>query len=359
MKKLALFSVMILVSLFVSSCSSSLPAQETEQVSSASETEFVFAERPDGSLSLKKYEGDKTELVVPYEYDGKKITAIASFAFKDNENLNSVTLPEGMTTVEPCAFAGCTSLAEISLPESAVYISKESFSDTPWYSSLGEGFVAVNGTVLEYKGNEEALSSLEIPKGIRRIGDKAFAGLDVKSVTLPDSVTSVGERAFYGCDSLMKIVIPEGITHIGYAAFHDTAWFKMSGGAVVVGDILVGFGGAGNSTGIPKNVKTIAGGAFLGYKAIAVTIPEGVVTICDYAFSGCTQIVRISLPSTVSEIEPHAFEHCPTLQNVTVSADNPTYLSQNGILCDKTTSAELFSPEGKPAPESEKYDPRG
>ena len=157
----------------------------------------------------------------------------------------------------------------------------------------------------------------------------------------------------------MKITFPEGLSDIGYAAFHDTAWFNMHKGAVVIGDVLVGYNGESNSIIIPQKVRTIAGGAFLGYSAIAISVPEGVENISDYAFSGCTQIVKINLPSTVSYIGEHAFDLCPTLQSLEVSVDNSTYTTKNGILYDKSSAEELFVPEGKPAPESEKYDPRG
>ena len=359
MRKITIFTAIILVLLLAVSCGKpSLTPSDTDTGTVSADGEFVFSERYDGTLSLFKYNGDDTDVTVPSENEGKKVTAVSSFAFEGKSEILSVTLPDGITTVESCAFATCTALEEINLPESAVFISKESFEDTAWYSAMPDGFVTVNGTLLEYKGIGEDVSSVQIPDGTVRIGDRAFYGLSIKSVTIPESVTSVGERAFNKCTSLMRITLPAGINDVGYAAFHDTAWFNLQTGAVVVGDVLVGCKANSSALSIPSKVRAIAGGAFLGYNAVAISVPEGVVEICDYAFSGCTQIIKINLPSTVTEIGEHAFDLCPTLMGIDVSNNNDKYMSENGILYGKEDGAELFVPEGKPAPESEKYDPR-
>ena len=66
------------------------------------------------------------------------------------------------------------------------------------------------------------LTSITIPEGVTKIGPNAFdCCTRLKSITIPSSVTSIGQSAFQGCTSLTSITIPEGVTSIGYQAFRE------------------------------------------------------------------------------------------------------------------------------------------
>lgn len=83
--------------------------------------------------------------------------------------------------------------------------------------SNASDFVIENGVLKKYIG---AGGDVVIPDGVTAIGDAAFAACSsVTAVTIPDSVTSIGERAFVGCRSLMRIKIPAGIEKIEKDAF--------------------------------------------------------------------------------------------------------------------------------------------
>lgn len=363
MRKFILFTVFILSLLMIVSCSARNGSQGSEsgtsQGDAAFEAEFVFTVRPDGTCELTRYNGQSEEVTVPSQHDGMAISSIGAFSFEGKDSIKRVVIPEGVTEIKPCAFAGCSALAELELPDSAVEFSKESFADTPWYSGFEDGFVIINGTVTEYRGDTSKLNALDIPEGTLRVGERAFSALAVRTVTLPESVTHIGERAFEKCTSLFKIQLPDGIEEIGYAAFHETAWFNLQKNkAVVVGSILVGCDNSSLSVSIPDNVKTIAPGAFLGSRALVLNIPEGVEKICPNAFTGCTQVLRITLPSTVTELDPSAFEMCPSLQVIGVAENNPNYYSKDGILYERNKDSELARPEGMTEASSETSEPQ-
>ncbi|MBQ3248698.1 MAG: leucine-rich repeat domain-containing protein [Alistipes sp.] len=72
-----------------------------------------------------------------------------------------------------------------------------------------------------FSGEDDSLESIIIPDGITKIGFYAFDYCSsLESVTIPDSVTSIGSGAFYSCDSLKSVTIPDSVTTIGYRAFY-------------------------------------------------------------------------------------------------------------------------------------------
>ena len=156
---------------------------------------FTYAENEDG-ITITKYTGDKTELVIPGEINGKKVISIGEEAFRGCSELTSVTIPEGVTYIGWYAFYGCSELTSITIPEGVRWIGNEVF-----------------------RGCSE-LTSITIPESVTSIGSYAFYGCSsLTSITIPEGVTSIGREAFGGCSELTSITIPEGVTSIDELAF--------------------------------------------------------------------------------------------------------------------------------------------
>ena len=114
---------------------------------------FTYTENG-SEITITGYTGDKTELVIPGEIDGKKVTDIGTHAFYKYSSLTSVIIPEGVTNIGDCAFLGCSGLTSVTIPESVTSIK-------------GRAFCECSG-----------LTGITIPAGVTRIEETAFEGCE-------------------------------------------------------------------------------------------------------------------------------------------------------------------------------------
>lgn len=78
-----------------------------------------------------------------------------------------------------------------------------------------------------------------------------------------------------------------------------------------------------------------------------IVIPEGVITIEEYAFKGCSLLTSIVIPSSVEVIQNCAFSHCQSLKVIIVSGENKNYMSIDGVLYNKETTTIIRYPAAK------------
>ena len=259
------------------------------------------------------------------------VTSIGDSAFEDCTSLTSITIPNGVTSIGDSAFEGCTSLKSITIPNSVTSI----------------GFGAFIGC--------SSLTSITIPDSVTCIGDSAFNGCtSLTSITLPDSVTSIGESAFSGCASLASITIPDSVMSIGNDAFHECSSLTsitIPYSVTSIGDYA--FLGCSRLTAIDvntdnKDYTSVNGVLFYNDKTIICypagkkgnnyKIPDGVTSICRYAFSGCTSLTSITIPDSVTEIGGSAFENCSSLTSITIP-DSVTSIGIGAFVgCSSLTS---------------------
>lgn len=155
---------------------------------------------------------------------------------------------------------------------------------------------------------------------------------ELKSVTLSNIVSGIGNHGFDGCTALQSITIPESVSRVGTYAFKDcTALRSVKWSKNVKGIFNYTFAGCSALRYIydVSEVEFIAEGAFLdsglteykfsnalkyiGEKAFCNTklkeakLAVGVETISDYAFSQCTELVTLVIPSSVKTLGMHIY----------------------------------------------------
>ena len=145
---------------------------------------------------------------------------VTSSISKHWEDVKTVEIGDGVTSIDSFAFYKCSNIEKIIIPESVTSIEYYAFCDC------------------------SSLKGIVLPEGITSIEESTFSGCSsLESITIPESVTSIGESAFYYCDSLSDIIIPENVTSIGKDAFYhcDLKEVRIHKGVEYIGDLAFSF----------------------------------------------------------------------------------------------------------------------
>ncbi len=216
------------------------------------------------------------------------------------------------------------------------------------YTGSG-GTVVIPDTINDYPvtsiGDDaffgSGLTSVSIPDSIISIGDESFNGcMSLTNVAIPNSVTSIGESAFGGCTNLSSITIPNNVTNIGVDAF--LYCLSMTNISVDAGN--PDFSSL-NGILFDKAQDTLIE-CPSGLTNSAYAIPSGVVTIAEDAFDFCRNVTSFTIPGSVTNIIGPPFNDCTGLTNICVNAANPAYSSLNGVLYDKAQDTLVQYPPG-------------
>ncbi len=235
----------------------------------------------------------QVDVVIPSFYNGKRVTSIAKNAFARHEgsdlDLHSIKMHNGITRIGEEAFYECENLTEITIPDSVTSIGNSAF-----YCC-------------------ENLTKITIPDSVTSIGNSAFSRFtNLTEITIPNSLTSIGEYAFSGCTKLAGFTVEEGNTH--YQAIDGVLYTKD--GATL---IQYPFGKTATSLTIPDGVTSIGNSAFSHCSSLtSITIPDSVTSIGDGAFSGCSSLTSITIGNGVTSIGNSAFSHCSSLTSITI-----------------------------------------
>ena len=238
---------------------------------------------------------------------GNSVTTIETWAFSNCSGLTSVTIPNSVKDIERWAFEGC-GLTSITIPSSVTYMDYEVFSDCDALASI---VVDKENKYFDSRDNCNAIiqdtkvhigcKNTVIPNSVTSIGNYAFKGCSgLTSLTIPNNVTSIGEDAFAHCDGLTSITIPNSVTSIGSFAFYGCSGLT------------------------------------------AITIPNSVTSIDACTFNGCSGLTSLTIPSSVTSISGSAFSNCNGLTSIVVDKENTVYDSRDNCNAIVSTSDNVL-----------------
>lgn len=245
---------------------------------------------------------------------GCGLKTIANGAFEDCA-VSEIILPDSIEKIESNAFCNA-GLESITLPDRPIDIGYNAFRNTYY---VGDGTNCTDGiiyignhliTVCTYGGHTHSLPTVVVKEGTIDIANRALQGKSIRYVELPDSLRRIGTMAFENCKNLEVVKMPEYMDYIGQSAFMNCEKLK------------------------------------------SITVPEGITHLESDVFSGCKAVESISLPSTLVSMGERALRGCTrALEYITVAEGNSVYLGEGNCLIERETMTLLIGSSNSVIPE--------
>ena len=247
---------------------------------------------------------------VLFSKDGKTLISVPAKLGKD-----VYVAPDGVETIGPYAFESSplsndSSLSSVVLPKSIKKIGNGAFYGCSSLTSIAlpEGVLEIGGSAFSYC---KSLTTFIVPKSVKTIGDGVFMHCSsLKTFDVPETVEELGEGTFAGCSSLTAINVDEN--NPNYRTIDGFLCTKD-------GKTLIGFplGIDRDSLRIPEGVVRIGSSVFSGSKSLkTVVLPDSVEEIGFDAFNFCAALETVKLSKNIEKIGPRAFAHCASLKEI-------------------------------------------
>ena len=304
------------------------------------------------------------------------VNTLGSKAFMNCADFETVKLPESLSTIPVSAFSGCGSLEAIEFPVNISEISEEAFKDCTSLSEitfLGDAPSVINTTAFKnvtatcyFPADNDTYTSELCAKSFggdltwQRSGadmDSSWCGNhitwslseagvltlsgtgamydyseadiayapwydsrdSIMKIVVSDGITYIGARAFYNCNKATSVSIPQSIITIGEQAFEKCSvtsliWPEQ---LASVGDYAFRSAKLSGILDLPDTLVTVGTGVFKSCTNItAVVLPDSMTSIPDEMFQSCSKLVDVDFPEMITRIGTRAFSGCYKLNSV-------------------------------------------
>lgn len=301
---------------------------------------FTYELNENNEATVTGYNGDiPNEIVIPSTIDGYRVIAIGDYAFENGETLTNVYIPDGVTSIGEGAFF-LTGLETVRIPESVTTMGYAPFGgcfnlteivvdedNTMFLSDEAGALFDKDKTVLIQYPVANTRPSYTVPTGVERIDYYAFIkSTHLTSVELPESLKFIADEAF-ALSGITSIYIPENVEIIDYYAFNGCENLEE----VTFAD--------------ESNTHSISRGVFQNCTKLKnIDLPDNYSYIHENTFSGCVSLESVKLGENVTWIE-HAFQNCVNLTEVTLYNKVERICSNAFNGCDNITDVYYYGTE--------------
>ncbi len=322
---------------------------------SAADSDYLFTENADGTLTITGYAGNDNDLVIPAEINGKKVTTIGAAAFdrwyhtdQDTsiyENIQTITVSEGITTFEVYAFSCMPGLTRIEIPKTVVSIETYAFltecfrlreilvdPDNPNYMTIDNVlFTADCQTLITYPLGKTDTAYV-IPDGVESIESGAFnCNTRLSSVTLPESLTTIYNMAFGNMTNLTSLSIPANVTTIYPAAFLGALNLSV----ITIDAVNTSY--ANDASGAVYTADMTELVCLPALSESSYTCTDTTLAIWDFALSNMQSLAKLHIPASISTpFTADTFVFCDSLTDIyyggTISRWQPLATNVNASL---------------------------
>lgn len=232
-------------------------------------------------------------------------------SFHDSSNIRSITIGDGVKRIERNAFANLPYITSLEIPDSVTYIG-------PAFSNCtGIGSVVIPDSVVEMEGTFSGCTSLNqvsFGSGLTTLGDDTFSQCAFTEVTVPSSIRTLGD-AFSNCISLVDVTIEEGVTRMegGFSGCPNLGDVILPSTVTYLGPVFPGCVSIKTIT-IPEGVSRMDG-TFMACAGLESVEVSGEISIGSDTFSACTSLSQIDISKFYS-IGDGAFQTCTSLTDV-------------------------------------------
>lgn len=251
---------------------------------------------------------ESSEINIPESYRGDTVTGIGLAAFSGNKKVTRIIIPSSVTVIEAEAFMYCSNLRSVSFANesklneigSSAFQGCENLEDI----TIPEGVEIIGAEAFWECSN---LESIVIPEGVTVL-ERALFNLcsNLETVIIPSSIERMEEGVFYDCYKLQNVKLPNGLLYIGPSVFHDCQAIT----SMYIPDSVTSIGSGAfafcyklESVRLPSGLKSVESTTFYDCQSLKVIdIPDGVTKIGEMAFARCYELVEIDFPKDLEYV---------------------------------------------------------
>ncbi len=337
----------------------------------------------------RSFENQNLIANIEFTPGGQNPLSIGADAFNKCSSLTSIEIPANISadTSLAAAFASCTALATVTLAsETDAYVEKDGMIlkkdengeplSIALYPTAKTGTVTLPEGIKTIEADQFAYSKateIVLPDTVETIGNYAFQYSEISEITLPASLKTLGTNMFSGCSNLTTVNFDEGLA---LEALPDRMFYNAEAlteisipdSVKTLGQYLF-YNAPLESITLPENLEVIGKYAFFGTNLTSIDIPASVTEIADYAFSQCTELTTVNfaenaqletigqyafgvssttakytgltsivIPKSVTSIGSRAFNRCEDLTSVTFEAGG----TEDLVLADGKGAAQFY-----------------